>query len=122
MIGKGTPWTFSECRGSEATGTADPASSDAVPTQVPAGLRFPKNENCCGQCDFILPELRLYYFADPNAEAWCSSQGRTMLRPNNMAEGNSTKGLRRRGLGGGIPPTITQQNGVSTAVVSGYTL
>lgn len=116
------PWTFSECQGTEAIGTVNSDLPNAVPTQVPGSLVFPKQEICCGKCDFIIPEIQLFYFPDPNAEAWCSSRNRTMFRPKMAANDTTGDGLRRRRAQVDPAPTMTQQGAAPTVVISGQTL
>ena len=116
------PLTFSECQADVAVATTAPTNSAPGSMQIPDGLLSPKSNNCCGQCDMVVPELRLYYFEDPNAEAWCSAHGRQIARPSVAANDTSNPDAKKRRRRGEIVLTATGGNAVNTAVVSGHTL
>lgn len=116
-----SPWTFTECHGSEATGTVDSNVSKAVPTQVPRHPVFPKLETCCGKCSFIILRVKLLYFPDPNAAAWCAARNRTMIYTDSRMNDTAHMKLRRRSPNLGASRVSLSTN-VSTAVISGYTL
>ena len=54
-----------------------------LPTQLPPGIfRYEADydcQTCCGNCTLDVPEFRLYYFEDENADEYCASKGRRVL-------------------------------------------
>ncbi|MDI1484877.1 MAG: hypothetical protein OHK93_000011 [Ramalina farinacea] len=65
-----------------------------LPTQLPPGIIQYKSDydcqTCCGNCTIDVPEFRLYYFEDENADEYCASKGRRVLGFNSTV--NATKG------------------------------
>ena len=65
-----------------------------LPSQLPPGIiQYKPDYNCqtcCGNCTIDVPEFRLYYFEDENADEYCASKGRPVLGANSTA--NATKG------------------------------
>ena len=65
-----------------------------LPTQLPPGIVQYKSDydcqTCCGNCTIEVPEFRLYYFQDENADEYCASKGRRVLGSD--PTGNASKG------------------------------
>lgn len=83
-----------------------------LPTQLPLGIiQYKADYNCqtcCGNCTLDVPEFRLYYFEDENADEYCASKGRRVLGLDPIA--NATKGGNFSAPANSYPYRLASQN------------
>lgn len=108
-------YTFSGCGTNDATVSQQTSDFLSTFSEIPPGVlrhQEPGFWECCGNCSFEIQEVRLYYFPDENASAYCHSKGIPMIG------NNSSKSL-------GSPTnkaSFTIAAADSLAVLSGQTL
>ena len=102
--------TLSGCDTPQSVVSAQQSDGE-LPSQLPPGvLRHQEmlRYECCGNCSVDVPQVRLYYFPDPDAAKYCANETQA-------SEGNlTTRAVDRR--------AITPNAGEVTATLSGYTL
>ncbi|KAM0798562.1 hypothetical protein BDR22DRAFT_974426 [Usnea florida] len=79
-------YTFTGCGTNDATVSQQTSDLMSTLSEIPPG--FLRHEEvatpwtCCGNCSFEVQEVRLYYFPDENASAYCHSKGIPMIGNN----------------------------------------
>jgi len=113
-------YTLSECGPSVLTISQQTTDYISVPSQLPPGvLRKTEGPNvwsCCGNCSLQVQEIRLYYFPDENASAYCQSKGLPLLGANETSSSQITS------LNSSSIVIAKRAAGDSVAVLSGHTL
>lgn len=79
-------YTFSGCGTNDATVSQQTNDLMSTFSEIPPGVlrhqEVPGVWECCGNCSFQVQEVRLYYFPDENASAYCHSEGIPMIGNN----------------------------------------
>ena len=81
-------YTFSACT---TDVTVSQQTSDLLSTfsEIPPGFlrhhEAPGYWTCCGNCSFQVQQVRLYYFPDENASAYCHSKGIPVIGDNSSS-------------------------------------
>lgn len=108
-------YTLSGCGTKDATVSQQTSDLLSTFSEIPPGvLRHQAFDTweCCGNCSFEVQEVRLYYFPDEDASAYCHSKGIPMIGNNSSKSlGSPTKNA-----------SLTRVGADSLAVLSGQTL
>ena len=82
-------YTFTGCGTNDATISQQTSDYVSTYSEIPPGfLRHHEVAafwTCCGNCSFQIQEVRLYYFPDENASAYCHSKGIPMIGDNSSS-------------------------------------
>ena len=91
----------------------------AFPPRVVRGKEIIVNLPCCSGCAIDAAEIRLYYFKDQAAIDYCNSQGRQVIVPSDVLNGNANVS---RASGSFATHAVSLPPNDSIAIVSGNTL
>ena len=82
-------YTFTGCGTNDATVSQQTSDVMSTLSEIPPGfLRHHEVATpwtCCGNCSFEVQQVRLYYFPDENASAYCKSIGIPMIGNNSSS-------------------------------------